>query len=114
MVQEPGLSIPHGWIGWIQLALGTPVVLWAGWPFIERGWASLRTRNLNMFTLIALGTLAAWTFSAAAVLAPGSIPADFRGAGGEPPLYFEVAAVILPVERYARPRAPHTSSASTK
>lgn len=89
------LPVPHGWGGWIQLALATPVVLWAGWPFIERGWASVRTWNLNMFTLIGLGTLVAWAFSTVAVIAPGLIPADFRGEHGEPPLYFEAAAVIV-------------------
>ncbi len=89
------LPIPHGWNGWLQLAFATPVVLWAGWPFMERGWASVRTWNLNMFTLIALGTLVAWAFSTVAVIAPGLIPADFRGEHGEPPLYFEAAAVIV-------------------
>ena len=89
------LPVPHGWNGWIQLALATPVVLWAGWPFIERGWASVRTWNLNMFTLIGLGTLVAWAFSTVAVIAPSLIPVDFRGEHGEPPLYFEAAAVIV-------------------
>ncbi len=89
------LPVPHGWNGWIQFALATPVVLWAGWPFIERGWASVRSWNLNMFTLIALGTLVAWGFSTVAVIAPGLIPADFRNEHGEPPLYFEAAAVIV-------------------
>ncbi len=88
------LPIPHGWNGWIQFALATPVVWWSGWPFIERGWASVRTWNLNMFTLIALGTLVAWGFSTAAVLAPGLIPDAFRGEHGAAPLYFEAAAVI--------------------
>lgn len=88
------LPIPRGWNGWIQFALATPVVLWSGRPFIERGWASVRTWNLNMFTLIALGTLVAWGFSTAAVLAPGLIPDAFRGEHGEAPLYFEAAAVI--------------------
>jgi Cu+-exporting ATPase len=71
------------------------VVWWAGWPFLQRGWLSLRTGQLNMFTLIALGVLTAWTFSAAAVLAPGLIPEAFRDAHGAPPLYFEAAAVIV-------------------
>jgi Cu+-exporting ATPase len=66
--------IPAGWSGWTQFALATPVVFWAGWPFLERGWASVRTWNLNMFTLIALGTVVAWVFSAVAVAAPGLIP----------------------------------------
>ncbi|GLS01762.1 copper-translocating P-type ATPase [Brevundimonas denitrificans] len=90
-----GLPIPHSWNGWIQFALATPVVLWAGWPFMERGWASLRTWNLNMFTLIALGTGVAWAFSTLAVITPALIPTDFLGDHGEPPLYFEAAAVIV-------------------
>lgn len=89
------LPLPPGWGGWIQFALATPVVLWAGWPFLERGWASVRGWNLNMFTLIAIGTLAAWAFSAVAVAAPDLVPAAFRNAHGEPPLYFEAAAVIV-------------------
>src|SRR3546814_11582996 len=63
---------------WVQFALATPVVLWAGWPFFERGWASLKTRNLNMFTLIAMGTGVAWAYSVVATLAPGIFPAAFR------------------------------------
>ncbi len=79
---------------WIEFALATPVVLWAGWPFFERGWASLVSRNLNMFTLIALGTGTAYLFSVFAVLFPQLIPAAFRNRSGELPLYFEPAAVI--------------------
>nr|WP_299039694.1 copper-translocating P-type ATPase [uncultured Pseudokineococcus sp.] len=79
---------------WVQLLLATPVVLWAGWPFFVRGWASVRSRNLNMFTLVALGTGVAWAFSAVAVLAPGIFPAAFRGMGGTVDVYFEAAAVI--------------------
>jgi len=79
---------------WIQLLLATPVVLWAGWPFFERGWMSLKTRNLNMFTLIALGTGVAWTYSMVAALAPGIFPPAFRGANGSVAVYFEAAAVI--------------------
>ncbi|WP_295696439.1 heavy metal translocating P-type ATPase [Lapillicoccus sp.] len=78
---------------WIQLVLATPVVLWAGWPFFVRGWASLRTRNLNMFTLIAMGTGVAWAYSVVATLAPGIFPASFR-AMGTVDVYFEAAAVI--------------------
>ncbi|MGA0601811.1 heavy metal translocating P-type ATPase [Caulobacter sp. KR2-114] len=81
--------------GWGELALATPVVWWAGWPFLERGAASLKSGHLNMFTLIALGVMAAWLFSTVAVLAPGVIPAEFRGMDGGPPLYFEAAAVIV-------------------
>jgi Cu+-exporting ATPase len=80
--------------GFVQLALATPVVLWAGFPFFERGWASLVSRNLNMFTLIALGTGAAYLYSLAAALAPGIFPAAFRNEHGTVPLYFEAAAVI--------------------
>ncbi|WP_309087248.1 heavy metal translocating P-type ATPase [Phenylobacterium sp.] len=79
---------------WIQLALATPVVLWAGWPFFERGWRSLVTRNLNMFTLIAMGVGVAWTYSLVATLAPQVFPAAFRGPDGAVPIYFEAAAVI--------------------
>ncbi|CAN5209936.1 heavy metal translocating P-type ATPase [soil metagenome] len=79
---------------WIQLALGTPVVLWAGWPFFVRGWASLRTRQLNMFTLIAMGVGVSWLYSMVAVLAPGVFPPAFRDAAGAVPVYFEAAAVI--------------------
>jgi Cu+-exporting ATPase len=78
----------------VQLALATPVVLWAGWPFFERGWQSLVTRNLNMFTLIALGTGVAYLYSLVAVLAPGVFPAAFRGEDGSVAVYFEAAAVI--------------------
>jgi Cu+-exporting ATPase len=74
--------------------LATPVVLWAGWPFFQRGWASLVSRNLNMFTLIALGTGAAYAYSVVATLAPGVFPAGFRGMDGAVPVYFEAAAVI--------------------
>jgi Cu+-exporting ATPase len=80
--------------GWIQFALSTPVVLWAGWPFFQRGAASLRSGHLNMFTLIALGTGTAYAYSVAATLAPGRFPAGFRGMGGAVPVYFEAAAVI--------------------
>jgi P-type Cu+ transporter len=79
---------------WVQFGLATPVVLWAGWPFFERGAKSLVTRNLNMFTLIAMGTGVAWAYSAAATLAPGLFPQAFRGADGSVAIYFEAAAVI--------------------
>ena len=81
-------------MGWIELALATPVVLWAGWPFFERGWASVVNRSLNMFTLIALGTGTAFLYSAVAVLFPQLFPNTFRGAHGEVPVYFEAAAAI--------------------
>ncbi len=79
---------------WVQFALATPVVLWAGWPFFVRGWQSLLTRNLNMFTLIAMGTGIAWAYSVVAVLLPGAFPAAFRDAEGAVAVYFEAAAVI--------------------
>ncbi len=85
---EPSLS------NWIQFALATPVVLWAGWPFFVRGWQSLLTRNLNMFTLIAMGTGVAYLYSVVAAFAPGIFPAAFREHGGAVPTYFESAAVI--------------------
>ncbi len=79
---------------WIQLAFATPVVLWAGAPFFARAFASLRGRNLNMFTLIAMGTGVAWTYSLVATLAPGLFPTAFRGMEGAVPVYFEAAAAI--------------------
>jgi P-type Cu+ transporter len=79
---------------WIQFAFATPVVLWAGWPFFVRGWQSLLTRNLNMFTLIAVGTGVAYVYSVVGTIAPGIFPAAFRGHGGAVAVYFESAAVI--------------------
>ena len=81
-------------IEWFELLLATPVVVWAGWPFFERGWASLAHRSLNMFTLIALGTGTAYVYSVVAVLLPGIFPTSFRGMNGEAPVYFEAAAAI--------------------
>jgi P-type Cu+ transporter len=81
--------------GIVELLLATPVVVWAGWPFFERMWTSLRTGRLNMFTLIGIGTGIAWLYSLAAVLAPGAFPASFRGHDGEVGRYFESAAVIV-------------------
>jgi Cu+-exporting ATPase len=80
---------------WVEFALGTPVVLWCGWPFLVRGWNSFRTRNLNMFSLIAMGVIAAYIFSVVAVLAPGIFPDGFRDAEGHVGVYFEAAAVIV-------------------
>ena len=79
---------------WIQFALATPVVLWTGWPFFVRGWQSVVTRNLNMFTLIAMGTGVAWLYSVIAVFFPGLFPAAFRDTEGAVAVYFEAAAVI--------------------
>jgi Cu+-exporting ATPase len=78
----------------VQMLFGTPVVLWAGWPFFVRGWHSLKNRSLNMFTLIALGTGAAWLYSMAGTLAPGLFPVELRSAEGAVAIYFEAAAVI--------------------
>ncbi|KAA3620613.1 MAG: copper-translocating P-type ATPase [Proteobacteria bacterium] len=80
---------------WVELVLGTPVVLWCGWPFLVRGWNSFRSMNLNMFSLIAMGVMAAWIFSVVAVLAPGIFPEGFRDAEGHVGVYFEAAAVIV-------------------
>jgi len=88
MLVSPAIST------WIQFALATPVVLWAGWPFFVRAAQSLQTRNLNMFTLIAMGTGVAWLYSAVATLAPSIFPAAFRGPDGTVAIYFEAAAVI--------------------
>jgi Cu+-exporting ATPase len=89
----------HGWVdqtlsNWIQLVFATPVVIWAGWPFFVRGWRSLLTRNLNMFTLIAMGTGVAYVYSLIGTIAPNIFPATFRGHGGAVAVYFEAAAVI--------------------
>jgi Cu+-exporting ATPase len=82
------------WSNWLQFLFATPVVLWAGWPFFVRGWQSLLTRNLNMFTLIAMGTGVAWLYSVIAVLLPDIFPPAFRGPDGTVAVYFEAAAVI--------------------
>ena len=95
----PGQPVQHALgmrlLGWLQMALATPVVLWGGWPFFVRGVQSIANRSLNMFTLIALGTGAAYLFSAVGQLVPSLLPAAFRGHGDAPPLYFESAAVIV-------------------
>ncbi len=79
---------------WLQLILATPVVLWGGWPFFQRGWASLVNRSLNMFTLIAVGTGTAYSYSVFATLLPGLLPESLRGHHGAPQVYFEASAVI--------------------
>jgi P-type Cu+ transporter len=89
----------HNWVdptlsNWIQFVFATPVVLWAGWPFFVRGWQSLVTCNLNMFTLIAMGTGVAYVYSVIGTLFPQSFPATFRGHGGAVAVYFEAASVI--------------------
>jgi Cu+-exporting ATPase len=94
-----GLHLPHWLEGWrgmaVQTALATPVVLWGGWPFFVRGWASLINRHLNMFTLIALGTGVAYAYSLVAAWMPEVFPESFRDASGMVPVYFEAAAVIV-------------------
>jgi Cu+-exporting ATPase len=103
LVLEMGAHIPalglHDFVPpqvstWIQFALSTPVVLWAGWPFFERGWASVVHRSLNMFSLIALGTGAAYLYSLFATFAPEMFPSGFREMGDTVAVYFEAAAVI--------------------
>jgi P-type Cu+ transporter len=96
-VVKPALDslIGPGAAVWLQLALATPVVLWCGWPFFRRGWASVLNRRLNMFTLIALGTGIAYGYSLVAALLPGMFPASFRMPDGTVPVYFEPAAVIV-------------------
>jgi Cu+-exporting ATPase len=95
----PGMPIEHalptGWLPWIELLLATPVVLWGGWPFFQRGWASIVNRSTNMFTLIAMGTGVAYLFSLTATVFPGVFPALFRDMSGNPPVYFEAAAAIV-------------------
>ncbi len=83
------------WVPWVQFVLATPVVLWGGWPFFERGWKSVVNRSLNMFTLIGMGTGVAYGYSTVAVLRPDIFPESFRGGGGEPEVYFEAAAAIV-------------------
>jgi Cu+-exporting ATPase len=89
-----GAGHAGAWSAWVQFALSTPVVLWGGWPFFQRAWASVVHRSPNMFTLIAIGTGAAYIYSVVATLLPEIIPAAFREAGGMVPVYFEAAAVI--------------------
>ena len=89
----------HTWLGpqtsnWFQLVLATPVVVWAGWPFFVRGWQSLKSRNLNMFTLIAMGTGVAWIYSIVGTMLPSLFPPGLRTADGAVPVYFEAASVI--------------------
>jgi P-type Cu+ transporter len=94
----PGQPLQHlaspGWLAWAELALATPAVLWAGWPFFQRGWVSVVNRSPNMFTLIATGTGASYLFSVVVTVAPWILPESQRGHGGALPLYFEAAAVI--------------------
>ncbi len=94
----PGMPVQRvfsGWLSWIELVLASPVVLWGGWPFFQRGWASIVNRSTNMFTLIAMGTGVAYLYSLVATLAPGIFPSSFREMQGTPPVYFEAAAAIV-------------------
>ncbi len=101
------LAMAHDWVPdlmagdffihrlqWIEFALATPVVLWGGWPFFQRGWRSVINRNLNMFTLIALGISVAWGYSVVATIAPAIFPSTMRSPDGMVAVYFEAAAVI--------------------
>ncbi len=92
---SPEPLIPNGWQPWIEFLLASPVVLWAGAPFFVRGWLSIRSRNLNMFTLIAVGTGVAYGYSLIATALPGIFPAAFRASDGAVGVYFEAAAVIV-------------------
>jgi Cu+-exporting ATPase len=94
MVPAGAQSIPHSIANWLQLALATPVVLWCGWPFLERFWASLVNRSPNMFTLIGLGVGASYIYSVVGTIAPGLFPPEFRDAQGMVGVYFEPAAAI--------------------
>ncbi len=104
LILSMGPMVGLGWIRealgerlaiWIEFALATPVILWCGWPFLVRGWNSFRSWNLNMFSLIAMGVVAAYGFSVVAMLAPGLFPAGFRHDHGHVAVYFEAAAVIV-------------------
>ncbi|MCU1299696.1 MAG: Lead, cadmium, zinc and mercury transporting ATPase [Acidobacteriaceae bacterium] len=87
-------ALPQGWLPWIELLLASPVVLWAGWPFFQRGWASIVNRSTNMFTLIVMGTGVAYLYSLVSTIAPQIFPTSFREMSGTPPVYFEAAAAI--------------------
>lgn len=91
---QPLQSLLGPWLGWIELVLATPIVLWAGWPLFERGWASIVHRSPNMFTLIAIGAGVAYLYSLSALTLPGLFPAASGGKAGQPALYFEAASVI--------------------
>lgn len=109
--------VPGTLMVWVQLILATPVVLWGGLPFFQRGWASVRNRHLNMFTLIALGTGAAYGFSIFATFFPRLLPHAFTGHGGQPPVYFEAAAVITTLVLLGQVlelRARHATSGALK
>ena len=87
--------VSASWGPWLQFALATPVVLWAGWPFFQRGWESVKRKSLNMFTLIAMGVGVAYAYSLVATVAPGIFPDSFKVHGGNVAVYYEAAAVIV-------------------
>jgi Cu+-exporting ATPase len=94
----PGMPVQQampGWLPWLELVLATPVVLWGGWPFFQRGWTSIVNRSSNMFTLIAMGTGVAYIYSLCATVAPEIFPDSFRDMNGVPPVYFEASAAIV-------------------
>ena len=93
--QPVQMKLPHWIYAGIQFLLATPVVLWAGLPFFERGWASIKTRHLNMFTLIAIGTGMSYAFSVIGTFLPSVFPENLRVHGGQIPLYYEAAATII-------------------
>lgn len=95
VVHRLARPFPLGRMEYLQFALATPIVLWGGWPFFQRGWASIINRHLNMFTLIAMGTGAAYLYSVSATFAPGIFPPSFFGRSGRPEIYFETAAIIV-------------------
>jgi Cu+-exporting ATPase len=88
-------ALPTGWLEWLELILATPVVLWGGWPFFTRGWASVVNRSTNMFTLIAMGTVVTYVYSLIATAAPKIFPKSFGDMNGRPAVYFEAAAAII-------------------
>jgi Cu+-exporting ATPase len=87
--------LPAEWLPWVELVLATPVVIWAGWPFFQRGWTSIVNRSTNMFTLIAIGTGVAYFYSLIATVVPGIFPSSFREMTGRPAVYFEAADAIV-------------------
>jgi P-type Cu+ transporter len=101
-------------LNWIQLLLATPVVLWGGWPFFQRGWFSIVNRSLNMFTLIAIGVGTAYVYSVAATLFPDAFPQSFRGHGGEVGVYFDAAAVITTLVLLGQVLELHARSKTSK
>jgi Cu+-exporting ATPase len=117
----PGMPIrralPEGWLEWIEVFLATPVVLWGGWPFFQRGWRSIVNQSTNMFTLIAMGTGVAYLYSLVATAYPQIFPASFRGMSGRPDVYFEAAAAITTLVLLGQMlelRARHRTSAAIR